>query len=87
MLHMLARPLLITACVLLVPLIAMQFTNEVAWELLDFVVMGILVCSISFAYEFLTRNTQSTKRKLLIGGALLFVLLALWVELAVGIFN
>jgi hypothetical protein len=37
------RVALATACILLVPLVAMQFTDEVDWGLADFVVAGALL--------------------------------------------
>ena len=42
-----------TAFILLVPLVAMQFTDEVAWDLADFVVAGILLFGAGLAYELI----------------------------------
>lgn len=79
------RPAVITAAVLLIPLIAMQFTSGVVWTLSDFVVMGILLFSTGTAYEFFARQTGQLAYR---GGAALAVgtcLLLTWMNLAVGI--
>lgn len=72
---------------LLIPLIAMQFTNEVAWDLFDFIVMGILLLSTGLACEFVLRKIKSLQGRIIICGAILFALVLIWAELAVGIFG
>lgn len=74
--------------VLLIPLIAMQFTNEVQWTFFDFVVAGILLFGTGFMCEVVMRMEKIKKMsfKVAICIGLLFVLLLIWVELAVGIF-
>jgi hypothetical protein len=72
---------------LLIPLIAMQFTNEVDWGPFDFAIMGVLLLSTGLACEFVMRKVQSIERRLLICGAILLVFFLLWAELAVGIFG
>lgn len=76
-----------TAIILLIPLIAMQFTNEVNWELNDFVIAGALLLGTGLIYELVARNVQITKYRMVIGIALLFTMLLIWADLAVGIFN
>lgn len=46
-----------TGLLLLIPLIAMQFTNEVAWSLSDFTLMGTLIFGTGFTYQFITRKS------------------------------
>ena len=72
-----------TGIVLLVPLIAMQLTGEVAWTFADFVVMGALLFGTGFTFVLLARRTR--QHRVVIGLALLAALLWLWAELAVGI--
>ena len=84
------RPLIIIVIVgilLLIPLVAMQFTNEVNWDLADFAVMGVLLLSTGFACEFVLRKVTSTKNRILLCGIILTILLIVWAELAVGIFG
>ncbi|WP_345093950.1 hypothetical protein [Flavobacterium chungnamense] len=72
---------------LLIPLIAMQFTNEVNWSVMDFVMAGMLLFGTSLAIEFVLRKVKSTKYRILISGIILLLLFLLWAELAVGIFG
>jgi peptidoglycan/LPS O-acetylase OafA/YrhL len=72
---------------LLIPLIAMQFTNEVNWDLSDFVVMGVLLLGTGLLCELVLRKVKKTEHRVLICGALLIALFLIWAELAVGIFG
>lgn len=77
----------IVATLLLIPLIAMQFTEEVNWTILDFIVMGVLLLVTGLTGELIMRKTSNiTLRFLLIAGLILLFLLT-WAELAVGIFG
>lgn len=78
---------LVTAFILFIPLVAMQFTSEVAWSPSDFAVAGSLLFGTGLLYELLTRKTRNTTYKIVVGTTLLLVLLLVWVELAVGIFD
>lgn len=75
------------AVLLSIPLIAMQFTSEVDWQLTDFVIMGFLLLGAGLGCEFVLRREKLTQNRLLICGAILFALLLIWAELAVGIFG
>ena len=72
---------------LLIPLVAMQFTNEVDWKLFDFVVMGVLLLGTGLTCELVMRKVPSIERRLLICGIILLVFLLIWAELAVGVFG
>lgn len=89
--HTLGRPLLWvavgTVLALLVPLVAMQFTNEVNWALFDFVMAGILLFGTGFTYVLFARKIKSATRRVVIAVLLAGVLLLIWAELAVGIFG
>lgn len=78
---LLAIPLL-----LLIPLVAMLFTDQVNWSLTDFVVMGLMLLGTVLAIEFVRRKVAKKYRIWLILAAVLAFLL-LWAELAVGIFG
>ncbi len=77
---------LATGLLLLVPLVAMQFTAEVNWTLFDFVVMGILLFGTGTLFVLVARVTPR-KYRALIGFAIVAAFLWLWAELAVGIFT
>ena len=81
------RTVLGTAFILLIPFLAMQFTDEVAWDLADFVIIGTLLFSTGLAYELITRKVRDIKHRVAIGVALVVALLLVWADLAVGIFN
>ncbi len=49
-----------TILLLLIPLLAMQFTDEVRWGLFDFIFMGILLFGSGLAYEFIVTRQGST---------------------------
>ena len=80
--------ILITVVILLlIPFIAMQFTDEVVWSSLDFVVMGILLLSTGLLCELVLRKVIKIKYRIVLCIAILFGFLILWAELAVGIFG
>lgn len=80
--------ILTTALLLLfIPLLAMQFTKEVDWKILDFVVMGILLSGAGLLCEFVLKKAKSKKSKIVLCGIILLVFLLIWAELAVGIFG
>lgn len=70
-----------------IPLIAMQFTDEVNWTLFDFVIAGILLIGTGLICEFTLRKIKKTKYRITIILAIFVVLLLIWAELAVGIFG
>lgn len=78
---------LTVALLLLIPLIAMQFTDEVNWTLSDFVVAGVLLLGTGFMCELVMRKVKKIEYRIAICVALLVALLLVWAELAVGIFG
>jgi hypothetical protein len=81
------RVLIMTAAILLVPLVAMQFSDEVAWSAADFVVAGGLLLSTGLIYELAVKRIRDVNYRAVMGLALLAVLALIWAELAVGIFG
>ena len=77
-------------CILLIlalPLIAMQFTNEVNWQMTDFIVAGVLLILTTVAIENSLRLLSNKNHKTIFIIIILIVLLLLWAEMAVGIFG
>lgn len=70
-----------------IPLLAMQFTSEVNWNLTDFLVMGILLTILAVTVEVVCRKWRNCKFKITISIFILLCFLLLWAELAVGIFG
>jgi len=76
-----------TALILLIPLVAMQFSNEVDWGLNDFIIIGVLLFGTGLLYELISKKLPSKKQRIIVGVILLIALPYLWAELAVGIFT
>ena len=81
----LARIALITLSLLLIPLIAMQITDEVSWQVGDFVVAGVLLVAFGYSYEILNKRLPGKRRQVLIAVSLLLLLIFIWSILAVDI--
>ncbi|NPD86795.1 hypothetical protein HNS38_18680 [Lentimicrobium sp. L6] len=81
--------LIIFICVsiLLIPLIAMQFTEEVNWSIGDFIVAGVLLLGTGLLFELIIRKVKEPKYRIIIYISILILLFLVWAELAVGIFG
>ncbi len=77
----------IATALLLTPLIASQFTNEVRWTVFDYLVAGALLYGTSLAAEFVMRRVTNKGKRLLFAGIMLLALFLIWAELAVGLFG
>jgi peptidoglycan/LPS O-acetylase OafA/YrhL len=75
------------AMLLLIPFIAMQFTDEVSWTGFDFLVMGILLLGTGLLCEVVLRKVTKTKDRIVLYLAIVGLFLIIWAELAVGIFG
>ena len=75
------------ALLLLIPFIAMQFTNEVKWTGFDFIVMGILLLGAGLLCELVLRKVRRVHYRIALCAGILICLLLIWAELAVGIFG
>lgn len=76
---------LATGTLLLIPLIAMQFTSEVVWTLSDFIFAGTLVFGTGLTYKLITRKSGKLAYRLGVGLALATGFLLIWANGAVGI--
>lgn len=65
----------------------MQFTNQVNWNLFDFLLWGVLLFATGGAIELGLRTVKTTKNRIALVLTILTVFLLVWVELAVGIFG
>ena len=72
---------------LLIPLIAMQFSDAVNWSATDFLIMGILLLGTGLLCELVLRKIRQTKHRILMLVVILGLFLLVWAELAVGIFG
>jgi peptidoglycan/LPS O-acetylase OafA/YrhL len=79
--------LLTVTLLLLVPLLAMQFTTEVNWTFFDFLIAGILLLGTGLLCELVMRKVRKPEHRIAFCAVLLAALLLIWIELAVGIFG
>ena len=79
------RPAIATALLLMIPMIAMRFTQEVNWTLGDFIVAGILLFGAGLTYELISRLGSTFTYRAAVGVAVATALFLIWVNLAVGV--
>jgi hypothetical protein len=77
----------IAGLLLLVPLVAMQFTREVNWGTEDFAAMALLLGGLGFAVEIAVVKIRNPALRVAGVALLLAAFLVIWAELAVGIFD
>jgi hypothetical protein len=73
------------ALILLTPLVAMPFTDEVVWDETDFAVMGAMLFGGCGAYELAARMTGNVAYRAAAGVAVVAAFILVWMNLAVGI--
>lgn len=81
------RIVLVVALILLALLVAMQFTNEVEWNLADFTITGVLLLGTGLAIVFTVGKLISPTYRVIASIIIVAVLLLIWAELAVGLFS
>ena len=79
-----ARVALGTALLLLIPLVAQQFSAEMAWSPNDFITAGILLFVAGLLFVLIARLGDSTAYRLAVALAVGAGLLLIWGNLAVG---
>lgn len=75
----------LVAAVLLAPLVAMRFTDEVPWTATDFAFAAGLLIGAGLLIELTMWKTRSRWRLGIVGAIVLAVLL-IWADAAVGLF-
>ena len=76
---------LATVGLLLIPLVAMQFTDEVAWGPGDFVIAGALLFGAGVTYRQVASKRANTAYRVAAGIAVAAALVLVWMNLAVGL--
>ena len=84
---MMVRILPIVGLLLLIPLIAMQLTDEVTWSFFDFIIMGALLTITGLLIGIILKKVKSYKYKKILIVTILLIFLLIWAELAVGLFG
>lgn len=81
------RSILAAELVLLIPLIAMQFSDSWDWRLPDFIIIGLLLAGVGIGYQMIVTGAKNNSRLAALGIILAAVMILLWIEMAVGIFG
>ncbi len=74
-----------TLSLLLVPLVAMQFSADWNWDLFDFGFAFVLLFGTGLTYELIARKADYRAYKSAVGVAVVAALLLVWINAAVGI--
>lgn len=80
-----ARAALPAGVLLAIPLVAMRFTDDVAWSPFDFVFMGALLFSTFLTFDVAARRLASRAQRAAVAVALATAFLLVWVNASVGI--
>ncbi|MEZ4911947.1 MAG: hypothetical protein R2774_13930 [Saprospiraceae bacterium] len=78
---------IIVAVILSIPFIAMQFTEEVSWNVSDFIVMASILFSVGLGLNFIIKSHFRSSIKIWFLVSMIAVFFLIWVELAVGLFG
>jgi hypothetical protein len=73
------------ALMLLAPLVAMRFTDEVAWDAFDFASMAALLGGVGLGVELAVRKTGNAAYRSAATVALAATFLLVWINAAVGV--
>lgn len=74
------------ASLLLAPLVAMQFTREMAWDGADFAFAALLLIGAGLVFEVAAQLTQSRRALAMVGACVAGLVLLVWADAAVGVF-
>jgi len=78
---------IIVILLLSIPLIAMQFTDNVIWSMADFIIAGIIIFGATQLILMLLKTAKHPKIKVILVTLSITILFLTWIELAIGIFG
>ncbi len=70
---------------LLIPWIGMKITDEINWNVFDFLIMGGLLLLVGIGINFV--NGKKMKNRIFYIVLMVLIFMLIWAELAVGIFE
>jgi hypothetical protein len=73
------------ALMLLLPLFAMQITDEIKWDAADFAIFGAMLAAACGTFELAARMTGDTLYRAAVGVAVVGAFILVWINLAVGL--
>lgn len=78
-------PAIATGLLLLIPFIAMKFSEDMVWTLSDFILAGIMIFGTGLTYTLVTRKSEEIVYRVAVGFALFTGLFLIWSNIAVGL--
>ena len=87
LLNMMIKILPIVGIILLIPMIAMQLTDEVNWSFFDFVIMGVMLSITGLALGIIIKKIKDYKYRNIFITIIVMIFLLTWAELGVGLFG
>ena len=77
----------IVGILLLIPIIAMQLTDEVNWSFFDFLIMGIMLSITGLALGIIIKKIKYYKYRNIFIAIIVMIFILIWAELGVGLFG
>jgi hypothetical protein len=71
---------------LLIPAVAMMYTDAVDWSPLDFMVMGAMLIAVGWAINWSVQYIPNKAVRRVVLALIIGLFLLLWMELAIGLF-
>ena len=87
LLNIMIRILQIVGLLLLIPMIAMQLTDEVNWSFFDFIIMGIMLSITGLALGIIIKKIKYHKYRNIFIVIIIMIFLFIWAEFGVGLFG
>ena len=84
---MIFRILLIVGLLLLIPLIAMQLTDEVDWSFFDFIIMSALLTITGLLIGIVVKKIKYYQYRKVFILIIVMMFFLIWAELGVGLFG
>lgn len=81
------RSVLAAELILLVPLIAMIFSDDAQWSVSDFIIVGVLLAGVGIGYQLIVTGIKNNSKQAALGIVLAALMILLWIEMAVGLFG
>ena len=87
LLNMMIKILPIVGLLLLIPMIAMQLTDEVNWSFFDFIIMGVMLSITGLAIGIIIKKIKYYKYRNIFITIIVMIFLLIWAEFGVGLFG
>ena len=87
LLNIMIRIFPIVGLLLLIPMIAIQLTDEVNWSFFDFLIMGIILSITGIALGIIIKKIKYHKYRNIFIAIIIMIFVLIWAELGVGLFG